>query len=249
MTNADTLAKQAYSALREKLFLGQLPAGSQLVNRTLAAELGLSMTPVREAINRLASDGVVEYVHGAGAFVRRIDRRDLEQIYELRELLEPYAAAQAARSASPFQLDELCQLCIQGEELAKRLVSKKRGSVGAEAALSAQWSELEADFHMAVLRASNNRWLISAVEGVRLLHRISLTHQSLRDVLQTSETAARTAQEHLKLFEAIRDRDEDRSSKLMREHISHGKRHVLELLQEQQTRNVPRTRSKKEGGK
>ncbi len=247
MADADTLAKQAYSALREKLYLGQLPAGAQLVNRTLAAELGLSMTPVREAINRLSSDGVVEFIHGAGAFVRRIEPRDLEQIYELRELLEPYAAAQAARLASPVQLDELRKLCDEGDELAEEMQSKKRPRADAAGSLTAAWSDLESRFHGAVLHASNNRWLVGSVEGVRLLHRVSLAHQSLREVLRSSETAAQTARDHRRLFEAIRDRKAPLAERLMREHVTHGKEYVLSRLQENRTARATRGRASKPG--
>ena len=86
---------------------GDLAPGTRLVNRSLAKELGISFTPLREAINQLASEGLVEYVPGGGAFVRRLDRHQLAQLYDLREALEPFAAAEAAKHITEHELEEL----------------------------------------------------------------------------------------------------------------------------------------------
>ena len=66
-----TLAEKSYDYIREKLSRGELPPGKRLVNRTLADEIGVSVIPVREAIHRLATEGLVEHVPGSGAFVRK----------------------------------------------------------------------------------------------------------------------------------------------------------------------------------
>ena len=72
--------------------------GKPLVNRTLADEIGVSVMPVREAINRLTSEGLVEHVPGAGAFVRKVDREQLNHLHVLRDALEGCAAGEATRN-------------------------------------------------------------------------------------------------------------------------------------------------------
>ena len=92
----DTLSEKTYRNLRGKLLAGELKAGAQLVNRTLAQAMNVSLAPVREAIQRLATEGLVEHVPGAGAFVRKSSPQDLEELYVLREAVESCAAAEAA---------------------------------------------------------------------------------------------------------------------------------------------------------
>ena len=233
MSSEGTLAQKAYSRLREKLSQGSLPPGARLVNRTLAAELGLSMTPVREAINRLASEGLVEFVPGAGAYVRKLSPRDLAQIYELRELLEPYAAAQAAQRASPADVQELAALAAEGTELGRKLAASDTAK--SSATLATLWHEMEARFHLAIFRAAGNDWLLRVVSSLRLLERVFVVHRSLRTQLLTPEVTHSTTHEHAQLCQAITQRDAAAAESLMRQHIQQGKRHVLELLEAQQT--------------
>ena len=110
-------AGRAYAHVRELVLSGNLAPGTRLVTRTLAAKMGTSLNPVREALGRLASEGIVEHVPGAGAFVRQLGRHEIEEIYGMREALEPYAAEQAARLATVEELDEL-EAILQGEKLA-----------------------------------------------------------------------------------------------------------------------------------
>ena len=96
--STSTLSEKAYDHIRQQVFSGELGPGDRLVNRALAKQLGTSFIPVREAISRLASEGLVKQVAGAGAFVRSFDRQEISEIYDVRELFEPFAAAQAALS-------------------------------------------------------------------------------------------------------------------------------------------------------
>ena len=77
---ASSLADETYHAIRKRVAAGDWPPGMRLVNRKLGVELGVSMVPVREALNRLASEGLVEHVPGAGAFVRRLDRKRVRSL-------------------------------------------------------------------------------------------------------------------------------------------------------------------------
>ena len=116
-----SLADKSYDYLRNKLAQGELPPGQRLVNRTLADEIGVSVIPVREAINRLASEGLVEHFPGAGAFVRKPDRQDLDNLYVLRDAVESCAAAEAARYITDGQLAELKSLLEDAEQILEQI--------------------------------------------------------------------------------------------------------------------------------
>jgi DNA-binding GntR family transcriptional regulator len=231
MTQQSTLAEKAYTALRNRLVSGSLPPGSRLVNRSLAADLGLSLTPVREAINRLASDGVVEFVSGRGAFVRKLSSQDIFKIYELRELLEPHAAAQAALNASQYQLEELRQICQEAEQIVDQLGGGTKVQVDHE--LVARMGQHEITFHQTLTQAANNHWLTQSIMSLRFIDQMYFAHQLMERAAVRTHNIADTVAEHTSLFAAVENRDNGAAEKLMRAHLTHGKREFLSLLQEQ----------------
>ena len=108
-------SKNATAMLRELILAGSLPAGAKLGEAELATRLDVSRTPVREALSRLAAEGLVDLVPNRGARVARWSDEDLEQIFELRLRLEPYAVGLAVPRLTDSDLDDL-------ENLAQRMV-------------------------------------------------------------------------------------------------------------------------------
>jgi DNA-binding GntR family transcriptional regulator len=119
-----TLAEKSYDYIRKKLAGGDLPLGQRLVNRVLADEIGGSVIPVREAIHRLASEGLVEHVPGSGAFVRKTDPHDLDNLYVLRDALESCAAGVAAQTCSGKR-DLIEALRHRDHQRARKLMSEQ----------------------------------------------------------------------------------------------------------------------------
>ena len=115
--NANT--RLAYEALRKGIGNGEFEAGSWLRESGVAATLGLSRTPVREALRMLASEGVVELVHNRGARVVSWTARDIDEVYSLRALLEAHGAALAAELATAADVAELNRLEDRYEEAAR----------------------------------------------------------------------------------------------------------------------------------
>ncbi|WP_433465987.1 GntR family transcriptional regulator [Spirillospora sp. CA-128828] len=144
----------AYDAVRQMILSGAAEAGSRLGEAELAETLGLSRTPVREALQRLGSDGLVEVLPHRGARVVQWTRADIEEIFELRALLEPYAAARAA-SRAPGQevLDDLHERCDAMEQ-------------AASAGDPRRVARLNSAFHAAVIEASGNRRLPAMLTSV-----------------------------------------------------------------------------------
>ena len=104
---SDNLTQKAYKYIYEKLVGGQLLPGSRLSNRGVAKEAGMSFTPVREALNRLVSEGMLEYRQGLGVFVPTPSMREIREIYELREILESAAVSRVCADMMPYMITEM----------------------------------------------------------------------------------------------------------------------------------------------
>jgi len=217
-----TLTQRVYDRLRRQLLSGRLDARRQLVNRAIAREFGTSTIPVREAIQRLASEGLVEYVPGAGAFVRQPDRRELAQLYDLREALEPLAAAEAARNIASFELGELDGFLAEWQALVQAIPPRghaTRKQLG-------DWLDLEERFHALLAAATRNPWLERMLNGVRLVAMVCSAQRGEPGLL-TADLARQTYREHADLVRALRERDAERARAWMQEHIRHGRGVVL----------------------
>src|SRR3954469_20008540 len=116
-----SLAQKAYDHLQEGVLSGRLRSGTVISEQALARELGISRTPVGEAIRQLVREGLVEQVPRYGTIVRSIDRRELIDLYEMREAIESYAAAKAAELVSDAALDRLQQFCDVMENIERDL--------------------------------------------------------------------------------------------------------------------------------
>ena len=224
-----TLAGKSYNHLRQKLLRGDLPAGSQLVNRVLAKEIGVSMAPVREAIGRLADEGLVKQVPGAGAFVKDFSRKDLNEIYIVREAVEGTAAAEAARNISMRQIDELNEICVQWKGLLYAI--RKEPSKIASSELAADWAEIDSRFHEVLVEASHNSLLQKIVQESRLLSKVFKATKDVPNLLSLRQ-AAWTWHDHVALVRAVEKRNPELARDLMVKQIQKGLRLVTESLKE-----------------
>ncbi len=224
-----TLAGKAYHALRRMLSRGELAPGQRLVNRTLAQHIGVSFTPVREAIRQLASEGLVEYVNGAGAFVRSPSRDELVELYDLRETLEPFAAHRAAESITDSDITELEAICEQWRELADEIRTQDE-----PATLEQMRRCLDADacFHQVIYVASGNRWLTKIARDLRfIVHAFSVLRRA-PDFLR-AEVAEAIFSDHMACVELFRARDGEAARTWMLNHVRNGRENVLDFISPQ----------------
>jgi DNA-binding GntR family transcriptional regulator len=222
-----TLGLQAYDSLRQMLVSGQLAPGMQLVNRKLADEIGMSMTPVREAVTRLASEGFVDHVPGAGAFVRRISRHELSQLYDVREALEPGAAAQAATNATPSEIAEMREIAYASFRIVRAIADQPQGH--ADGDLMARWLASDQRFHEIVFEASRNRWLSKIATDMKILAYGFSPQRRIAEFLTVS-AAVSTWRGHRRLIKALRKRDPESAARIVLEHIRQGKQEVFAHL-------------------
>jgi DNA-binding GntR family transcriptional regulator len=221
------LADRSYHYLKNKLAAGELSSGDQLVNRSLAAEIGVSVVPVREAITRLANEGLVDRIPGAGAFVRKTDRQDLDNLYVLRDALESAAASEAARFITEDELEELESIVDEAEQLRDDIAGQSRG-YATKRQLNA-WLDQEQLFHELLIDASRNPLLAKVTREYRAIGEIFDAQRNSPKVLD-DEVAKETCLGKRELIEALKRRDARHARDLMSAQIQRGRKSVLRQL-------------------
>ncbi|CAL9648440.1 GntR family transcriptional regulator [Streptomyces sp. enrichment culture] len=198
------LRDRVYEALLELITTRALPPGRHLVESELAGHLGVSRQPVREALQRLSTEGWVDLRPAQGAFVHEPTEAEADQLLTVRTLLEAEAARLAAAHASGAGVAGLEKLCEEGE----RAVAAD--DVDAAVALDAR-------FHAKIMELGGNSVLAGLAARVGRRARWYCTPVARQRVRQSWI-------EHRGLVTAISDRDEQTATRLMREHTEHTRR-------------------------
>jgi DNA-binding GntR family transcriptional regulator len=222
-----SLVEKSYRHIRQKLACGELAPGTRLVNRTLAAEIGVSVIPVREALHRLASAGLVDQVPGAGAFVRKVDPQELDDLYVLRDAIESCAAGEAAKHATREQLQALSDVVSEVEQIAAEVA--KRSNKQATKTQFHRWLDLEGQFHDLIFEASRNRLLARVAGEHRAVSRIFEAQRDSHELL-TAELALTTCEGKRELVEALQQGDAEQAKQSMSQQIQRGRSRVLQFL-------------------
>ena len=224
------LYEEAYEQIRHMLLYGEIAVGSRISSVELSKKLGISRTPIREAIRRLASEGLVKQVSGFGAFMQMPTPEELVELYDMREVLESFAAAEAAVRITDAELAELDGCCAQWRDMVLQL--RRLTGQGLISRLYNRWITIDERFHEVLLTSSRNRLLRKAVSDMRLMSRTldlrRLDSNSLP--LITFYSAAWTYRHHASLVRALKRRDAELARTWMSRQIRTGKRLHLEHL-------------------
>ena len=210
---ATLLPEKIYNHLRTKLLAGELPPGARLDYKKISSEMGVSTTPVREAMGKLASEGLVDLIPRAGAIVRKLGSQEAVQLYGVREAIETYAAAKAAGKISDARLSQL-----QGLLGKMRILLTKSFSNGSSLMTGEHLSEfLQSDltFHMTIIEAAGNPRL-TKLAGDSHIHSRIFGVERFGHNQELMEEADKT---HCAIFEALKKRDASRASSLVAQHI------------------------------
>ncbi len=209
---ASRASERAQAALREAILRGELAAGARLGEVELAERLGVSRTPVREALSRLAAEGLVEVHPHRGARVVSFSAQDLDGIFDVRLALEPRATGRAAARITDADLDAL-------DDLAQRMLVV--GAPGPDQDLDAL-VPLNRDFHARLLDVADAPALAAALGNV--------VHTPV--VLRTFHTydaasLARSLAHHAEIAAALRAGDADWAAAVMRSHLGNARAAML----------------------
>ncbi len=207
MNHSESLSPRALyqdvaERLRQRIFERVHEPGSWIDEQKLAAEFGISRTPLREALKVLAAEGLITMKVRRGAYVTEMSASDVTDIYHLLALLESDAAAEAATKATEGEMVQLVELHQRLEK-----ASRQRDLFFA----------LNEEFHMKLLAVAGNRWRLQIVLDLRKMMKLN-RHHSLFKQGRIAESLA----EHRALMEALENRDAKAASRLTVAHFRNG---------------------------
>ena len=189
--------------LREQIFARELEPGSWIDEQKVAADYGISRTPLREALKVLAVEGLVTMKVRRGAYVTEMSADDVTQVYHLLALLESDAAGEVARRASDAAAALSCARCTTGSR--SRCGSARRFFATNE------------QFHMRLLAIAGNRWRMQIVADLRKVMKLNRHHSLFRQ-----GRIAESLAEHRAIMKALEARDAKAATALMRGHFESG---------------------------
>ncbi|MEU2722129.1 GntR family transcriptional regulator [Streptomyces smyrnaeus] len=200
-----SLRQQAREALRTRIVLGQIEPGRVESVINVASELGVSVTPVREAVMDLANLGMVEIIRNRGFRVPVLTDHDLEEIFRLRTMLEVPAMVELAQLPDRAPLTRFRQLAEQLTDAARQgdLVS---------------FLDLDRQFHLGLLELLGNRRLVEMVGQLRDQARM----QGLQKLADHGELT-QSGEEHIAIVDAVEAGDGELTAELVRKHLTHSR--------------------------
>jgi DNA-binding GntR family transcriptional regulator len=205
-------AEQAADAIREDILAGRIPAGARIAEADVARQLSVSRTPVREALSRLAAEGLVELSPNRGARVTSRTAAELREIFEVRLRLEPYAVGQAVPLLTAAQLGEL-------SALARAMLAA--GRPGGPQDLAAIVG-LNRQFHGLLVQTAGNAALAASLTAVT---HAAVVHQNFQNY--SPGALARSLAHHAEIVEAARAREPAWAQAVMRSHLYNARATML----------------------
>jgi DNA-binding GntR family transcriptional regulator len=203
------LREETYEALRNAILRGRVKLGQRLKEERLAAEMGTSRTPVREAFHKLEQEELVTRLPRGGFVVREWTRSDVEEIFGIRSVLESYAAVVAAQNMDEAKLARLEDKLEESERALKKGDTER-------------FIQLNTEFHDILYKSSNRRKLYHMINNLRdYFYRYRVA------ILGVNGMPRLSLRDHKRMVAAMKKKDSAVVEKLVREHILRGREIVL----------------------
>jgi len=212
LDNFKPLRDVVFETLREAILKGVIKSGERLMENQLAEEMGVSRTPVREAIRKLEQEGFVVVMPRKGAYVSEMSYRDVHEVYEIRASLESLACGLAAERVTPSEIEEMERYLVEEREYLdnNELVLTVNTDIG---------------LHSAIYQAARNEKITHLISKLKdQVYRLRSTSIMLPGRKKASLL------EHQEIVEAISERDVELAQRLGQEHVEHAEQAMLELL-------------------
>lgn len=210
-----SLGQYVYENLKKAIVKGQLAPGSRIIESRVASVLGISRTPVREAIHKLEREGFLQQNPTGGFFVLGLSRSEIEETFGIRSVLESYAAKLAAQKHREADLEPLEKKIIEYEE------ALRRGDIDALPGINTA-------FHDLLYGLSQSPRLIKIINGLK-----DQIFRYRQVILKINDMAQASNEDHRLMLSLIRERDAEGVEKVVREHILRGQEVVLKTLEKQ----------------
>jgi DNA-binding GntR family transcriptional regulator len=205
-----SLRGRVFNRLREDILSGKYAEGDELKEVSIGDDLGVSRTPVREALRQLELEGLIQIIPNKGAYVTGITQQDVKDIYQIRSLLEGLCARWASQHITKEQLDEL----EENVYLARFHAEKQHYE---------QMALLDNRFHEILYESCNSRIL---------RHQLADCHSYVlrvrRKTLSNEQRAPKSNEEHARLLEAIKNRDADEAQRLANLHVLNAYENLIQ---------------------
>jgi DNA-binding GntR family transcriptional regulator len=204
-----TKADYAYSTIRRQILEGSLRPGQTIDQEALAAELGVSTTPIREALRRLESEQLTLSRAHRETVVTPYSRTLLDETYNVRLALDPFAAGLAAENASAEEQAVIRELLDHHPESGDQVL----------------YLHYNRELHRSIYRSAGNSVLARTLDSLW-----DLSDRYRIGSVQTSSTGSRAHEEHLAITKAVFDRNKKLAQKLMYEHVAESHRHLQDII-------------------
>jgi DNA-binding GntR family transcriptional regulator len=204
-----SLGEHVFESLKQSIIQGKITAGEWLVESHIAETLGISRTPVREAIHKLEREGLIERQPRGGFTVLGLNRNDIEETFGIRSVLEGYAARLAAEK---HKKEELAPLEKKIEEFQNALERKKMDVLPV----------INTEFHDMLYALSKSPKLVHMINGLQ-----DQIYRYRELILKEKKFAVTSNRDHIQLLKLIRKRDAEGAVQLVRDHILRGQEMVL----------------------
>lgn len=211
-----SLREKTYFSLKKSILDGVYRPGESLIEMKLAQELGVSRTPIREAIRQLELEGLVTSIPNKGVIVEGVSLQDIQDIYTIRATIEGLAARWAAKKITDEQLKELKDVLDLMEFFTGKGNMEKL-------------SELDSLFHDVIFRASSSRPLKSVLTNLhRFVRRARLVS------VKASGRAVYSLEEHRRIYKTMENHDSDAAEKAMIDHVESARANLLPYFKQEE---------------
>ena len=207
-----------YNTLREAILKGELKPGERLMELQLASKLGVSRTPIREAIRMLELEGLAVTIPRKGAEVAKMTVKDMEDVLEVREALDELAAKIACNKITEEQLQTLSKVKDAFEESTKTTDIK-------------QIAMYDEKFHDVIYESTGNVRLVNLLNNLR-----EQIYRYRVEYLKNVEVYPRLIEEHETILKALQDRNQELVVEAMRDHVENQATAVTQIIRTQQSR-------------
>ena len=212
MQPVEALSEKAYRIIREEIITCQLSPGDRLAQSYLSQKMGIGLTPVRDALQRLGLEGFVEVIPRHGYIVTAIDVDYIAEIFEVRQILEEAGTSLAAERGANEDLESI-------REMADFQYKFKERDTYLE------FLERNADFHLAIAEVTGNDRLVDLLSKL-LVEMTRVFHLGL----DLRDSANEMRIEHIELADVLLERNSDQAVKLVRQQIETSKNRIMEAL-------------------
>jgi DNA-binding GntR family transcriptional regulator len=237
----------AYNHIRRRIVNGDYPPGSSLLTEVLSKEIGVSRTPVRDALRQLEVDGLVSIRPRLGASVKQVNVKEFREICDLRMALETHAAGLAATARTQADLHEI-EFALQ----AMRPLAAKLRENGQDEDLLAALIREDVRFHIAIMTAAKNELMKKEILRLHLINRVVSGPAAMNQAAKTESKAdvdahrAKVLDEHERIYRAIAEGNSAAAKQAMGEHIQSIIENSLRLMSRAESRVLARELSHEE---